>query len=282
VKIASADSLSEFLGTIERLRQEWKTDDEDLRFRGERKAYGSSRLRPKLYRGRASEGRTLGDLLEYEAALFGDFRRCGGPLCEHLPEDDWEWYFLMQHYGGPTRLLDWSDGSLMALHFAIRDYPSASGDALVYALDAGWLADRLDDRSDYDHAERSWKKFCKNHPSGDREEWVEIYLPQEEDEREEIPLPKIPMLWDPPHVTRRFAAQRSRFMIFGSDQSWLSNLADERRNKLCAIAIEEARIHQIKGQLRRAGVAESVIFPDLDGLGREQGQLWEDSRPSKK
>jgi hypothetical protein len=178
----------------------------------------------------------------------------------------------MQHYGGPTRLLDWSDGSLMALHFAIRDHPTATGDALVYALDSGWLNDSLDDRPDYGKAKRSNYK----------EDWEEVYLPQEERVREKISLPKIPMLWDPSHVTRRFAAQRSRFMIFGTDQSWLSNSADKPKNKLCAIVIEENHIRDLKGELRRAGVTESVIFPDLDGLGREQNQLWEDSKILRK
>ena len=31
----------------------------------------------------------------------------------------WEWYFFMQHYGAPTRLLDWSDGDCLSLHFAL-------------------------------------------------------------------------------------------------------------------------------------------------------------------
>jgi len=42
-------------------------------------------------------------------------------ITEWRPENKWEWYFLMQHYGAPTRLLDWSDGALVlvALYFAL-------------------------------------------------------------------------------------------------------------------------------------------------------------------
>jgi hypothetical protein len=279
MRLIPARSLSSFLGAVEQIRKGWKTHDEDLWFRGEREEYGASRLKPKLYRGQYKTAKDrLEELLDLEVSLFGDFQRCGGPLCERLPEDDWEWYFLMQHYGGPTRLLDWSDGALMALHFAVREYPKASGDALVYVLDSGWLAGRLDDGPHYGRIERKWRRHCKRHPDEDREEWVETYLPQDDDVRKSIPLPKVLLIWDPSHVTRRFAAQRSRFMIFGGDSQWLARLAAKKSSKLCAITINQKFIREIKRELRSAGVTESVIFPDLDGLGREQSQLWEDRK----
>jgi hypothetical protein len=275
-------SLGDFLLEVRKVREKWNTDDEDLWFRGERKAYGQSRLRPKLYRNLAKpSAKSRLDLLENETSFFEDFKRCGGPLCDTPPEDEWEWYFLMQHYGGPTRLLDWSDGALMALHFAIRDYPRAKGDALVYILDAGWLGDLLDDGTYYRSVKKNWNKFCRTSDQ-DKNEWDVTYLPHDSEDRRKIPLAAAPLLWDPPHVTRRFAAQRSRFMIFGNEPNWLSRLADKRESKLCAIAIEEIAIPEIKRELRGAGVTESVIFPDLDGLGREQSQRWEDSRRNRK
>jgi hypothetical protein len=71
-------------------------------------------------------------------------------------------------------------------------------------------------------------------------------------------------------------------MIFGSDPDWLASLADKRSSRLCAITIKEEFIRDIKCELRGAGVTESVIFPDLDGLGRELSQLWEDREGSGK
>jgi len=59
-----------------------------------------------------------------------------------------EWYFLMQHHGAPTRLLDWSEGSLAALYFAIRERgskgdPNNGKDAAVFMLDPWWLNEPL-------------------------------------------------------------------------------------------------------------------------------------------
>jgi hypothetical protein len=89
-------------------------------------------------------------------------------------------------------------------------------------------------------------------------------------------LYQAPLLWDSPHVSRRVAAQRSHFMIFGREPEWLSNLLGIRGSRLRAIDIPKESIHAIKYELRDAGLTESVIFPDLDGLGREIEQKWMD------
>ena len=53
-------------------------------------------------------------------------------------------------------------------------------------------------------------------------------------------------------------------------------LQDQGRGGASGGAANGASSYSIKQQLREAGITESVIFPDLDGLGREMDQLWED------
>ena len=52
-------------------------------------------------------------------------------LCPDL-DDHFGWLFLAQHYGVPTRLLDWTENPLVAAYFAVLDHPDDDG--CIWAL----------------------------------------------------------------------------------------------------------------------------------------------------
>lgn len=62
----------------------------------------------------------------------------------HQPEfrqeykDIFEWLCLMQHYGAPSRVLDWTENILIALFFAVSD-TEADCDGTLWVLNAGRL-----------------------------------------------------------------------------------------------------------------------------------------------
>lgn len=52
-----------------------------------------------------------------------------------LPLDEYSnWLTLMQHYGLPTRLLDWSRSPLVALYFAVSDESQYNKDGCIWML----------------------------------------------------------------------------------------------------------------------------------------------------
>ncbi len=223
--------------------------------------------------------KSIHSLLSTDDFFYQEFIRCAPQLCQlnTSEEWDWEWYFLMQHHGVPTRLLDWTDGALIALHFALWDRSlSKGGKPLVFVADPYWLLDVLEKATDRADAKARWEKYCVKHPSADNnaDDWDDLYLPDDSKEKL-LRIPDVPMLWDSPHVSRRVAAQRSRFMIFGRSPTWLSDIASRTDSRIERIVVERRDIERLKQELKDAGMVESVIFPDLDGLGRELSQEWE-------
>ena len=249
--------------------------------RGESEYYGETLLRPELYRPTPGKGLlTPCKLLEIENQLYEDFQRSAVELSEERAEgEDWDWdsYFLMQHHNGPTRLLDWSDGSLMALHFALRHKKANSGVACVYVLESYRFAEKLKSLPDAKKAEKEWKDFCGRHPSygGKEHAWEEIYLPLDREDAKEINVPGVPLVLEFPHITRRIAAQRSRFVVFGTQADFLRQELFGSDPSIKLIEIASNCWEEIRHELRDAGITESVIYPDLDGLGREIRQMWE-------
>ncbi len=83
---------------------------EDFLFRGQR---NDLPLIPKIARLKPR-----GDLFATERIMLEEFKRSNPLLIEvHRPMDDWDYLTLGQHFGLPTRFLDWSNNALTALWF---------------------------------------------------------------------------------------------------------------------------------------------------------------------
>lgn len=54
-----------------------------------------------------------------EFDILNRFKHRSIPFQQRPLNTDWEYLFFMQHFGVPTRLLDWSENSHVALYFAI-------------------------------------------------------------------------------------------------------------------------------------------------------------------
>jgi len=239
----------------------------------------------------------IDDILDIEDDLFRRFWREGPQY--YTPRSDpryevWDFYILMQHHGAPTRLLDWTESALTALHFAIKavdsekskDQENNSINPCVYVLESYRLYDKIKFSDSISIAKQNWNKYLNKRKNRgliykyglNRDDWEEIYLPSSMDDHLELPLPEPPYVMITDYNTRRIAAQRSQFVLFGRDPNYLANHFKETNSFIKHIEIDRDSCASLRTELMDSGVTESFIFPDLGGLGRELNQEWLDRR----
>ncbi|MCI0508630.1 MULTISPECIES: FRG domain-containing protein [Chromohalobacter] len=100
-------------------------------FRGQANAEWG--LSSSLERVCKDQGFDLDFLINREQHMLHEFKRRAHLYLRNLPEEenDLEWLALMQHFGAPTRLLDFTSSFYVAAFFAIEN---SSGDAAVWCF----------------------------------------------------------------------------------------------------------------------------------------------------
>jgi hypothetical protein len=175
----------------------------------------------------------------------------------------------MQHFGAPTRLLDWTDGALIGLYFAVKD-STGEHDAAVWVLDPYELNSRTIGR------EEVIPPSAPGVLVGDRK-LVKPWLPGRFTKM--AGLPKRPVAIYPTHMARRIGNQRSCFSLHGTDPNGLEDLKEGKNPCLVKIVIPSFHTAEIRQQLDTCGIDDATIFPDLEGLSRTVAARW---RPQKR
>ena len=204
--------------------------------------------------------------MRLEKLLVERFRQRSIPFHARSTSDTWEWLFLMQHYGVPTRLLDWSESPLMALFFAAtsarhklgaRGRPVFSCDAAIWVLDpAQWNKHAVDLRR------FAGAVLTTDDPNAN------AYKPVGDINT----MKQFPIAVYGAHNSQRIVAQRGVFVCFGKGTRpmELAYIRDKfPTDCLMKVCIKRGRLPYIYEALRRHGLTDSVVFPDLDGLARE-------------
>jgi len=115
MKEITIDKLSQYIEEVESIPK-----GNSLLFRGHKSL--EYKLIPSIGRKTFYEG----NLEKNERRIFKQFKDSSSAFLKAIPQNDWEWLAIAQHYGLPTRLLDWTYNPLMALFFAVEFDHSAS------------------------------------------------------------------------------------------------------------------------------------------------------------
>ena len=199
-------SFTDYVALIESLRKGSKS----LWFRGcGRRAYA---LIPTFYRHKNIKSREGLETLERQ--VMNRFRQRSIPLLSRPLENDWDTLFFMQHYGIPTRLLDWTENPFIAFYFAVTTCPftiKKKGRAapMAFSTDAAiWVLDPI-----------KWNNHALSQQGYDRgvltpgDAALHPYKPLTT--YNEIPIHPVALYGA--HNSPRIVAQRGVFTIFGQN-----------------------------------------------------------------
>lgn len=205
-----------------------------------------------------------------EMFLLQSFRRKAGGLFLNTPQRENEtdlWLFLAQHYGVKTRLLDWTEGALIALFFAVN---RGNSNPRVYMLNPHRLnnlaSEKLKTKIDYPNFPLSWG----NRDGGNI--WLAWALKEDRDKHPDIGL-DLPIAIPATYRDHRMIAQRSCFTIHGKSLRGLDVLLSDAipniSEYLITYKINSKASSKITKQLFYLGISAATIFPDLDNLSRD-------------
>lgn len=288
-KISEIYNIEELISAVKKDYIEWSTETTPW-FRGEPQ-YRWSAVQPKLYRKRTWRNP------DYENRLLQQFRMKAPALgLKNTPPRDHtdEWLFLAQHVGLPTRLLDWTEGLFVALHFALQEKRPVVWMLHPIALNQISSSEPIpDNQFDLTWFSRGWtplrlvdllilKQKAEENKSNDSsnlfDEIDDSFVSYGRGninikaawERDKIGT-KFPIAIHPTNIHERMSAQKSCFTIHGKDKRSIAlQVGSEVLRKY---VISAKSVDPMKKDLKLMGVTRSSVYPDLDGLAQDLSEI---------
>lgn len=257
IKEERINTLADYMSLVGQLQNE----SDVLWYRGIGDA--SYSLVPSLFRH--PKAKTHSELRQLESRLNEAFRNRSIPFApvRFNQENDWDQLFYMQHYRIPTRLLDWSFSPLVGLYFAVTSAKSNKegkfeSEAAVYVLNP-----REWNRATLKHLGNTGQIVSVSDPEA---KW---YRPSQIYEHDKKPPLAVQGALNSP----RIVAQKGAFTVFGPtirtmEDEFESN-SEYAETCIVKVLIPPEHIAALKTEIFRAGVSESTIYPDLEGLAHE-------------
>jgi len=219
-------------------------------FRGQRNARWD--LEPSIKRHGGAEA---------ERALFKRFKQNAFSHVVSRPITEWEWLFVMQHNGLPTRLLDWTESALIGLYFAIdgEDPQDAEAPAALWAMDPIGL----------NRASRWASEHSADIPGFDDDEDLNAYLPSRVG-RGKLGLEPIAAIAS--RNNARIQVQQGVFTIHHQELEALN--AGNRLEHIWRYLIPANVISELRNDLKMLNLTRLSLFPELPNVAAHaKGQI---------
>lgn len=180
---------------------------------------------------------------------------------EHEPNSKLAWLSVMQHYGVPTQLIDFTESPYIALYFALEAYSLPSQDDLaIYALDYTAIMEVA-----LKHVAQNDKSFKKDR----------FQVAEETDLvfDEVVDRFSYEMLWvtEPLELNARIDRQAGTFLLSGDAENSVEDLLSSKEYERCKsykFVIDRGIYEGVFALLRKMNINSKTIYGDLAGLAK--------------
>ena len=175
------------------------------------------------------------------------------------PSSIWHWLSVAQHYGLPTRLLDWTYSPLIAAHFATANIEKAAVDGAIWAVHYVRTHQLLPEPLARQLAAEGANVFTVDMLSdtvASLQEWSQM-----------VDHPLV-MFFEPPSMDDRIVNQFALFSVMNNARALMDHWLDQHPQLFRKIIIPACLKWEIRDKLDQSNITERVLFPGLDGLSR--------------
>lgn len=248
-------SLSDYITVLKDIKENYIQNKDDIWFRGVSDI--SYELTPGVIWRDIEEPKHSGMIEDWlnEYSMYADSELYDG----------FDIYALAQHYGLPTRLLDWTTSPLVALFFALEKVEQRNHRA-IWVMDPFQLNKKI---VKWDgHLSVSDKYLRETHN-------LEKYLPETLSGHDDRDLLQGPIAIRVSPKNRRLTSQKGCFTIHGKSREKISDILLDTPKSIVRIDILGKRARDtILKELYLLGFTEDVIFPDLDSFSKRIKRVW--------
>ena len=197
-----------------------------------------------------------------ERAMLREFRTAGAIFVN--ANDVVDVYLTAQHFGMPTRLLDWTTNPLAALFFAVREEERHETEGEVFAVEPKAILPNPDPKNKGDDV--FWDAEVTRHPYV-ADAIGESFWHKPRKHRPPLIIPVIPE-----NRSGRIGQQGSCFTLHMHNAP-PANVSGGKLAKFKVLVTDNAK-PKILNELLRMKINEFTIYNDLDHLSKDIKRVW--------
>ncbi len=177
------------------------------------------------------------------------------------PQTKLAWLSLMQHYGIPTRLIDFTESPYIALYFALENCtPKTIREIAIYAIDYNALIE-----ASLDHIKRMDGDF--------KEDSLSAYIKRDSIFEDILDRFSYPIVWitEPTVLNKRLDRQSGSFLLSGNRDLKIEDVLNGMKYNsvdVQKLVIPTTLYTNIYALLRKMNITAKSIYGDLFGLAQ--------------